>query len=115
MVGAELPSQSFLVATTGDCNCPKSKLYGKLNAEMAKAPDTKDGNGFAATSGTVSERVECRDPRTKKWRRLRGLKIVGNEGKSLNRRNHVLCISTVDIDPGYLQVRAIHKITAATC
>src|SRR5262249_32457693 len=75
-----------------------AKLVSKLNAEMAQAADSLNGNQIAGLGATMAQRVEGGKAGAEKRTGIGGIERVGNAREGFDRSEHVLRVAAVEAD-----------------
>src|ERR1041385_6105609 len=81
---------------------------------MSEAADTLDGDHVARARGRIAQRVVHGHARTYERPRFFGLEFIRNRRQRRGRRDHVLGVTTVEIDPSDFALSAHREIAAPT-
>ena len=112
-MSAQLFRQRWFVAAAADGNSTESHLAGVLDSEMSQTSNALDRDEIAAPSPCVSQRVVNRDASTKQRHCFVGWQVLGHESDRFAVRDHVLGVSTVEVDRRDLLKLAVEEITSA--
>src|SRR4029434_57717 len=112
MMRAELPSECFFVVASVDRHRLEAHPPRVLNAEMSKPADAVNCYYLPYASARVSQRVVDRNASAHAWSCLLGRQFVRNRSKRRCRRDHVLSVASVEIDPGHLAIDAHREVAA---
>ncbi len=84
----------------------------ELHGEMAEAANALNGDDIAGPRAGIAQRVEGGDAGAEQRRRRRGIELVGDRGKRVDRRDHVIGIAAVIVDAGDFEIAAGDEIAA---
>src|SRR5262249_16652554 len=101
MRGAQLPRQRFLILAPRDGDGLKPHLCGELDGKMAESAHPEHGDQVPRPGAGVAKRVEGRDARAHKRRRLHRGQFCGNDRQARGASEHVLRIAAVTGDSGH--------------
>ncbi|HKT35973.1 MAG TPA: hypothetical protein VJR03_14190, partial [Nitrospira sp.] len=91
----------------------ESHLAGVLNTKVAETSNALDGNEVTGASAGIPQRIEDSDPGTEERRGFVGWKIVWHDSDRLGGSDHVLSVSSVEVDCGDLFELAVDEVAAA--
>src|SRR6202043_3084996 len=92
---AEFFRERLLVFAPGDANSVEAHFRGELNAHVAEAPDSQDGDEVSRSCAAVSQGIKCRDAGAKQRPCLYCGKLVWNHRESPGGGNHVIRVTSV--------------------
>src|SRR5262249_27855484 len=112
MMCAEFLSERLFVVTAVDGYGLKAHAPGVLNAEVSQSADAVHCNDVSAPGAGIAQRVVDRNARTHERPSLLCRQIVWNCCESRSGRNHVLAVTSIEIDAGDLTIDAHGKVAA---
>src|ERR1051325_718005 len=114
MMRAQLLRERLFVIAAVDRNSLKTHLSRVLNNEMAYPTDTVNCDYISSTSAGVSQSVVNRHTSTHERPGLFRRNFIRNCRESSRGRNHVLRVSTIEIDARNFAIDAHCEVTTTT-
>ena len=110
---SQFPRQRFLVRPARDADGLETHLHRILHAEMTEAAEAQHRDNVAWTRAAVPQRVVSRDARAHQRRGFHGGQILRHQRQREGGSHHVIRITAVEGNAGYLERHLATKEIAA--
>src|SRR5215213_9353517 len=114
MMRTQLLRERLFVVTAVDRDGLEAHLSRVLNTEMAQSTDAVNCDHISSPSTRVAQRVIDRNPGAHEWSRFFCRDFIRNRRQRRRRRNHVLSIAAIEVDPRDLSIKAHRKVATTT-
>src|ERR1700691_4064886 len=94
-MGAQVLCQSFLVASTPDCDRTESHVPRKLNTKMPQSSDALHGDQISAAQAGIAKCVVGRNPSAEQGSGLCGRELIRNRTDAARFGDHHFRISSI--------------------
>src|ERR1043166_911003 len=112
MMRTQFSGQRFFVFPATKRHGFKSHFSRVLNAEMSESADALDGHNITGAGSGIAQRIENSDACAHERPRFFGWKFVRDPRQRFRRRDHVLGVTAIKIDPRDLAINAHSEIAA---
>ena len=102
-----------IFSAASNCRHSIAKLIRELHSQVPQPANSLHRDEIAGTRTAVPQRIECSDPGAQQRSSFRRIESIGNARYSLDWRDHIFLIATVEIKSSDCAFLAVRKIAGA--